>query len=210
MAVCSQCQKRRAKRRCPALGADLCPLCCGLLRGKKLRCPPACPHLSRHRPYQEQRTIQKTAPRGGDLPHDERLDWLILNIESLLERIAAARPEFSDREAVLALEYAREKMEKARPALLVSAEPDRPGDEPGEAVYQAVDRCRYEGPIVLPPPLQVYKKEEKLAGLEQVIRTIKRLAGSRLESRTYLEALARRFAPGRGEPAPGKRIIPVR
>jgi hypothetical protein len=36
------------------------------------------------------------------------------------------------------------------------------------------------------------------------------LAGNDLGARNYLESLARRFAQGRGAPAQGKRIIPVR
>jgi hypothetical protein len=210
MAVCSHCHRRKAKRRCPALGADLCPLCCGLLRGRSLRCPPACPHLARHRPYQEQKVIQKKLQHGGDVPRDDRLDWLILNIEALLERIAAGRPELTDRDAVLALESAREKIERARPTLLITEPPGRADNEPGELVFQGVERCRYEGKIVLPQPLQVYKKEEKLAGLDQVIQAVKRLAGIDLEARNYLENLARRFAQSRGAPVQGTRIIPVR
>lgn len=210
MAFCNQCHRRKAKRRCPALGAELCPLCCGLLRGKDLRCPPACPHLSRHRPYQEQKILDKKPQHGGDVPHDDRLDWLILNIEALLERIAAAHPEFTDRNAVLALESARERIERARPALLVTEPPGRRDSEPGELVFQGLERCRYEGKIVLPLPLQVYKNEEKLTGLEQVVLAVKRLAGNDLGARNYLDNLARRFAPGRGAPAQGKRIIPVR
>ncbi len=210
MAVCAHCHRRKSKRRCPALGAELCPLCCGLLRGKTLRCPPACPHLARHRPYQEQRVIQKKPLHGGDVHRDERRDWLILNIEALLERIAAARPDFTDRGAVLALESAREKIERARPSLLITEPPGRADSEPGEVIFQGVDRCRYESKIVLPQALQIYKKEEKLAGLDQVIQAVKRLAGPGLEGRSYLENLASRFAPGRGVPAQGKRIIPVR
>jgi hypothetical protein len=209
MAFCSRCHRRKAKRRCPALGAEICPLCCGLLRGRDLRCPPACPELSRHRPYQEQKVIDKKPRHGGAVPHDDRLDWLILNIEALLERIAAARPEFTDRAAVLALESAREKVERARPALLVTEPLGRSDNEPGELVFQAVERCRYEGKIVLPQPLQAYKKEEKLAGLELVVGAVKQLARNDLGARSYLDGLARRFAQGRGTPAPGQRIIPV-
>ena len=210
MAFCSRCHRRKAKRRCPALGADLCPLCCGLERGKSLRCPPACPHLARHRPYQERKIIQKKPQHGGEVPHDDRLDWLILNIEAGLERIAASIPGFTDRDAVLALEAAGDKIERARPSLLITEQPGRAGNDPGQLIFQGVERCRYEGKIVLPEPLQIYKKEEKLAGLEQVIQAIKRLAGNDLESRNYLENLAQRFAQRRGEPAQGTRIIPAR
>lgn len=210
MAVCSQCHRRKAKRRCPALGSELCPLCCGRLRGQEIRCPPACPHLSRHRPYQERKIIEKRPQHGVDIARDERLEWLILNIEALLERIAAVRPEFADRDAVLALESAREKIERARPALLVTEPSGRVDSVPGELVFQGIERCRFEGQIVLPQPLQAYTKEEKLAALDDLIPAVKRFAGDGLEGRSYLANLLQRFAKGRGEPPQGQRIISVR
>jgi len=210
MTVCSQCQRRRAKRRCPALGAELCSLCCGRLRGQDVRCPESCPHLSRHLPYQERKAFQKKAFPAAQIPRDERWSWLVLNIESLLEKIAADRPEFTDREAVLALAAARDKTEKARPALLVSEASARPEGGPGEIIYQGIERCRFEGRIVLPQPLQAYSREEKLAALDDLIAGIRRLAGEEPEGRTYLEELAARFARGRGTAPPGRHIITAR
>jgi hypothetical protein len=180
------------------------------LRGQEIRCPPACPHLSRHRPYQERKIIEKRPRHGVDVPRDERLEWLILNIEALLERLAAVRPEFGDRDAVLTLEAAREKIERARPALLVTESSGRADSEPGEIVFQGIERCRFEGQIVLPQPLQAYTKEEKLAALDGLIPAVKRLAGDGLAGRNYLSDLSRRFAQGRGAPPPGQRLISVR
>lgn len=209
MAVCSHCHRRKAKRRCAALGADLCPLCCGLLRERKLHCPPACPHLARHRPYQEKKIIKKRPAFAEDVQDDERLNWLVLNIEVALQKFAEVRPEFADRGVVLALEYAREKIEKAKPTLLVAEESRRPRNEPGEAVLQTIEQTRFEGKIILPQPLQVYRKEEKLKCLELTILGVKRLAGKDLAGRGYLEDLGRRFARVR-DTSQGKRIISPR
>jgi hypothetical protein len=209
MPVCSHCHRRKAKRRCPALGSEICPLCCGLLRERKVHCPPTCPHLARHRPYQEKKIIKKKAALAEDVRVDERLNWLIVNIEAALLRIAQVRPEFTDRDAVLALEHAREKTERARTTLLVTEEAGRPSNEPGEVVSQTVEETRFEGKIILPLPLQVYKKEEKLKCLEQVILTVKRLAADDLEGRNYLAELGRRFARSQGA-APGGRIVSPR
>ena len=210
MAVCSHCHKRKAKRRCPALGADLCPLCCGGLRERTVHCPPACPHLARHRPYQEKRIIHKKPSFAGDVPDDERLNWLTLNIEATLQRIGEVRPGFADRDAVLALEYAREKIEKAKTTLLVADEIAAPKNEAGEAVLQAVEQTRFEGKIILPQPLQAYKKEGKLRCLERVTVTVKRLAGVDLPGRLYLDDLDRRFARLQDASSPGGRIISPR
>jgi hypothetical protein len=209
MAICSHCRRRKAKRHCPALGSELCPLCCGLLREKKLRCPPACPHLARHRPYQERRIIQKKIAPAEDVRAEERLNWLVVNIEAALVSIAQVRPEFSDRDAVLALEYAREKTERERTTLLVTEETRRPLNEPGEAIFRAVEETRFEGKIILPQPLQVYKKEEKLKCLEHVILTVKSLAGDALAGRNYLDELDRTFARLQGT-SPGGRLVTPR
>ncbi len=42
---CVHCGQRKGKRRCPALGGDICPQCCGEHRLKTIACPPDCVHL---------------------------------------------------------------------------------------------------------------------------------------------------------------------
>ena len=42
---CKICEKRRAKRRCPGVGGDICPGCCGLERENTIDCPRDCTHL---------------------------------------------------------------------------------------------------------------------------------------------------------------------
>lgn len=206
MAVCAHCERRKAKRKCPALGADLCPLCCGLLREKTLHCPPGCLHLALHRPYQEKKIIQKKQAFSEDVVEDERLSWLILNIEASLQTAAGASPDYSDKDAVLALEYAKEKIEKGKARLLVSEDRRTPKNEIGEAVFEAVEQSRYERKIILPQAVQVYQKEEKLKCLGQVILVVKHMARNDLGGRAYLEDLNRRFARLK-ESSQSKKII---
>jgi hypothetical protein len=42
---CVVCDKRKAKRPCPAKGASICPLCCGEKRVLELNCPETCEYL---------------------------------------------------------------------------------------------------------------------------------------------------------------------
>ena len=44
--TCPLCQKRQAKRVCPALGKDICTVCCATNRLVEIRCPSDCAHLS--------------------------------------------------------------------------------------------------------------------------------------------------------------------
>ncbi len=43
---CPLCDVRRAKRLCPALGKEICPICCGTLRLVEIACPPTCGYLT--------------------------------------------------------------------------------------------------------------------------------------------------------------------
>jgi hypothetical protein len=193
MAKCAHCRQRKAKRHCPALGSDICPLCCGLLREKKLCCPPDCRYLAQHKPYQEKRVIQKRQTYSPGIAQDERLNWLILHIEAPLQESGEKQPGFSDREAVLALEYAREKIEKGKTILLLARENSRVKNEIGEAVFQSLEQCRYERQIILPQTIAGYSKEEKLKCLENVILAVKFMAKGDLDGRGYIQDLIERF-----------------
>lgn len=43
--VCTLCRTRKARRACPALGKDICPVCCGTKRLIEIACPPDCIYL---------------------------------------------------------------------------------------------------------------------------------------------------------------------
>lgn len=194
MAVCSHCHQRKAKRHCPALALYLCPLCCGLLRVKKIHCPPSCSFLAQHQPYQEKKILAKKQTFSEEILRDERLSWLVLHIEAPLKEYAERSLDFCDKDAVLALEYAREKVEKERSRLVLPKEEIQPRKEAGEAVFLSLDQCRYQRKIILPQDIQTYKKEEKLKCLENVILAVKFLARENVGGRNYCQDLIQRFA----------------
>lgn len=47
MVACPLCQRRPAKRACPALGRDICPVCCATKRIVEIQCPDDCRYLGR-------------------------------------------------------------------------------------------------------------------------------------------------------------------
>jgi hypothetical protein len=206
MVLCSHCRQRKAKRRCPALGSDLCPLCCGRLREKEVRCPSSCRFLTQHKPYQEDRLIRKKRTFSEDALQDERLNWLALNIEAPLRAYAERNPSFLDRDAVLALEYAKERTARNRSRLLLPREESRIRNEAGEAVLTSLDQCRFERKIILPQDLEKYTTEEKQKCLDNVILGIQHVARDNLAGRTYLEDLTRRLDRLR-ESSDGKKVL---
>jgi len=58
---CKLCEKKRAKRHCPGVGAEICPSCCGAERENTVECPLDCVFLL------EARAHQRPAPID---PHD--------------------------------------------------------------------------------------------------------------------------------------------
>lgn len=201
MTVYAKCKTRIAKRPCPALRSSLCNLCCGLLREKEVHCPAACPFLGRHKPYQEKKVLEKKSPAPSRNPFaedeilkDERLAWLVFQLEAPFRVFAERSPSLTDKDVILALDYARDKVEKGKSLIILPGEGLKPKNALGEAVYQASENTRWEAPIILASGLEAYKKDEKLRCLDRVIRTVKYLARDNPGGRAYLTNLAERFA----------------
>lgn len=78
--VCPLCEKRKAKRYCPAKGTKICSICCGTEREVTIDCPFECPYLRDSRehdykdgldpkdfPYKEIRVNQSFLRENGEL-----------------------------------------------------------------------------------------------------------------------------------------------
>lgn len=201
MAKCVKCSKRKGKRHCPALGQSICSLCCGQLREKEIHCPPSCSFLAQHKPYQDQRILERRhaeRPKAfspeTDVLSDERLAWLVFNIEIPIAQFAGKESSLVDSDALLALEYAREKVEKEKGLIIVPDRQLQPKDDLGEAIFQSLEKCRFEKKIILPGTIQTYKKEEKIRCLDRVIFAVKQIAGDNIQGQRYLQQLIERLA----------------
>jgi hypothetical protein len=205
MLFCPKCGIRVAKRSCPALGNRLCNLCCGRLREKELHCPPACPHLARHKPYQEKRVLERVPSRSpstrlaaDDVLKDKRLAWLVLQLEAPLAQIAERAPALTDGQALPTLEYARDKIDKGKGLLVIPGESRKPANELGEAIFAASEGARWEAPVLLVSGLEFYSREEKLRCLDRIILSVRLVAKGNPDARAYLNDLVDRFDRIRG------------
>lgn len=201
MTKCVKCHKRKGKRHCPALGRSICSLCCGQLREKEIPCPPSCAFLALHKPYHDQRVLEKRhAERPGafspktDVLDDERLAWLVFNIEISIAQFASKESGLVDRDALLALEYARESVEKEKRLIIVPDARIQPKNDLGEFILRSLHQCRYEKNIILPGTIQTYQKEEKIRCLDRVIFAAKQTAGDHIQGQRYLQQLIERLA----------------
>jgi len=163
------------------------------LREKSIHCPVSCPSLTRHKPYQEKKIFLRKPSFVPDILQDEKLGWLALHIEAALYKSWVKDAKLADKDIVLALEYAREKIEKGQGILYLPEGDGRVKNALGETVLQEINECRYNRSIILTQFSAAYTKEEKLRCLEYLILAVKFQAGEELEGRTYLESLAARF-----------------
>jgi hypothetical protein len=49
--LCPLCGQRKARRSCPALGQQICPVCCATKRLVEIKCPETCPYLTTSREH---------------------------------------------------------------------------------------------------------------------------------------------------------------
>jgi len=201
MAKCAKCKQKKAKRFCTALGAELCSRCCGLLRNKEIHCPPSCSFFIQHKPYQEKKIIEKKRPAPSkselgkkDILHDERMAWLVLHIEAPIKEYGERNLSLTDKDVLLALDYARERMEKCRQLIILPGGDQNPKNDLGEAILKSMESCRYQREFILAAENQTYKNEEKLRCLDRVIRRVKSWAKDDFESRNYIQYLSDLFA----------------
>ena len=89
--LCPVCQQRKAKRACPALGKQICAVCCGTKRVVEIHCPQDCGYLSTarsHPPAVIQR--QRELDRAMFLPllqgFSERQAQLFLMLSAVTSR----------------------------------------------------------------------------------------------------------------------------
>jgi hypothetical protein len=102
--------------------------------------------------------------------------------------------KFSDRNAILALEYAKDRMSQRRSILLLPGETREPANAEGETVFRSMENCRYERSVILAGAPEGYTAEEKTRVLDRLIAVAKSAARENFDGRAYLELLTEQFA----------------
>lgn len=106
---CKLCQKKRARRHCPGLGADICPSCCGAERENSIDCPQACEYLQEARLRERPEPIPESTIPNLDIrvtedflrEKDDLVVWLSNALARAMERERAV--DSDAREALGAL-----------------------------------------------------------------------------------------------------------
>lgn len=166
----------------------------------------------RHKPYQEKRIIERRqrfpSDSEKDILKDERMAWLAFHIEAPIKAVAEKEANFADKDALLSLEYAKEKVKKGGGVLFIPNEKIGPKNELGEAICESIEKCRYEKKIILPGEINTYSTDEKIKCLERIMLSIKYWARDNLEGREYTERLLERFSRLQESSPRNKVILP--
>jgi hypothetical protein len=88
--VCPLCASRKTRRSCPALGKQICPVCCGTKRLVEIACPSDCPWLASAREHPPAVFVRQRARDMGLLIKsmrdlNERQTQLFLMVASLIK-----------------------------------------------------------------------------------------------------------------------------
>jgi hypothetical protein len=66
---CPLCGRQKARRACPALGRQICAVCCGTKRLTEIHCPADCPYLASAREHPPAATLRRQQRDVGLLVH---------------------------------------------------------------------------------------------------------------------------------------------
>jgi hypothetical protein len=213
--ACPLCSTRPAKRRCPALNQEICPVCCGTKRLVEIRCPDDCVYLASARRHpaasvQRQHELDVALLLPAMTGFTDRQSRFFFLFQSIALRLPteALRPvvdaDIADAAAATAATLetaARGVIYEQAPARLNAQELSAAFVHAFEEIVQQV-----QGPRT---PLE-RDAARALRGIEEAARRVGPLTG---DTRTGFVGLVRRILGARNTPAgeppqePGASII---
>lgn len=105
--LCPICEKRKARRFCPAKAQTICTVCCGEQREVTIDCPHDCPHLKASREHSDRGPIDlRQAPFSDVRISDSfasRHDGDLMGLAATICKFAADNPSFTDSDAQASL-----------------------------------------------------------------------------------------------------------
>jgi len=195
MPACPRCNKRPAKRFCPALSTKICAVCCARERMIELACPETCSYLIEARSSASQRErllLQKEAATNPrDLSLTERgllalniIEQAIVNTQRGVE--GTALRDLTDEEIFAAVENAIKNAETEQSGLIYEHGAASPRiAEVSRRIREALDRMTAEIPAEARP-----RRSDTLKALtftrEAVKAHTRRAAGDADASRSYV------------------------
>jgi hypothetical protein len=126
--LCKICGERRAKRACPAVEGDICPICCGTQREVSLSCPLTCTFL--REAHKHEKTVPVADADVSDRDIEVSEDFFQTNEELMLYcmisvlQAALRTPGAVDSDVVEALAAVIKTQRTAQSGLLYESRPE--------------------------------------------------------------------------------------
>jgi hypothetical protein len=195
---CAICQKRPAKRFCPAKGEKICAICCGREREVTIDCPSDCTYLIAARRYE----AEHRKPLAGDeYPYREivvREDFVyerwpvIIGIASAILNFQLQRKDVTDSDALAAIAAMAETLRTLATGIIYERPPEGPV---ARALYGAIGESfqefrKREAARAGSPPL---KDSDAFLLMIFLLRVAKQESNGRPRSRAFLDFLRARF-----------------
>lgn len=98
---CPLCNRRKAKRYCPAKKTSICPQCCGEKRVVEIPCPADCQYLTSGRSYQAGKEVVQQLSRLDDSRLQEKILAMKLRFPALIHFLESVIVEFNQELASL-------------------------------------------------------------------------------------------------------------
>lgn len=198
---CPLCSARPAKRLCPALGREICPVCCGTKREVEIRCPADCIYLAASRVHppaavrrQQDHDLAALGPAMAGL--SEARQQLFLFALTLVNRFRGEGLDAaSDADAAAAVAALAGTYETASKGLIYE---QRPGTVPAQRLADGI-RDMFEQLARGRPSAFAADAAAVLRRLEDRVTAVQRAAPG--DPRAFL-ALAERLSARLGGPRP--------
>ena len=197
---CPVCQRRKARRACPAKGAFICSHCCGTKRLVEIACPPDCVYLKgEHAPAWEGRETERRRDARRLAPHASGLsraqEELLFGVLVALHHLR--RPESTDALVLEAVATVRKTVATREKGILYE---HPPSDLRASPLVAALKEAL--GAVEKPP-----SDSDLLPVLSALEDALKAAMGEGLGKTTFLDTVFRLV--GHYSPSPAKKPLIV-
>jgi hypothetical protein len=159
--LCPLCSSRRAKRSCPALEREICPVCCGTKRLTEIRCPESCVYLSSSKAHpaavvqrRQERDLGFLLPFWSDLTEPQYRLLLLFQAVTLKHAAEALLP-LRDEDVAEATSVTAATFETARKGIIYEHQASAvPAQRLADALRDAFDELVRQSGGSVPPRLE--------------------------------------------------------
>ena len=197
-ATCRICEKRRAKRACPAVQDDICPQCCGEQREVTLHCPLDCVFLAEARKHDRPPELTHAEIPHKDVPLTEQFlrdhQELVVFASFTLLQASLEADGAVDSDVREALEAMIRTLRTLDTGLIYETKPTNTfAAQIQGRVQSAFDELR--GRMAEQAGMQAIRDAEFLGGLVFLIRVAVQNDNQRPKGRAFLDFLRSQFPP---------------